>query len=398
MWVPDERFTCQSCGRCCTRWTITVDEARVEQLRKHEWGDGDPFQARRGGTGDAFSIRMVRGRCFFLDDDNRCRIHVRLGYEAKPEGCKAFPLHVGKVGGETYLRLSFSCPAVLAGEGKRLSDQQRWIRSTLKSAGDVERKVPLQLDAEVEISGRELDSIEAALLRLLEGKPGEELPVAARLAAGSGLIERLRASVRAKGKAGLAQALSEAVAAGVAALAEEGRRTGGAARGRAILSLFLNQDRRPGALAGLGHFFGVRLWSSGLGRLRSQLLGGVKASRSALQAVRFDPPSPSRALLIRYLTHKLRARRQLHGELTLQSGFALLCAAYAVIELLARLRASAAGRSDCTEEDVAAAVQAADLLVVEHSTLYQGSVVGVLTERVLAGDDTVGSLLGLWRR
>ena len=34
MWVPDERFTCQSCGRCCTRWTITVDAAKVAQLQE----------------------------------------------------------------------------------------------------------------------------------------------------------------------------------------------------------------------------------------------------------------------------------------------------------------------------------------------------------------------------
>jgi Fe-S-cluster containining protein len=405
VWVPDERFSCQSCGRCCTRWTITVDESKVAQLRKQDWGEADPFVARRGGEGaDAFATRMVNGRCFFLDDDNRCRIHGKLGYDAKPDGCKAFPLHVGKVAGESYLRLSFWCPAVLKGEGKRLGEQQKWIKATLKTAGDVERKVPLQLVPELELSERELSSVEAAILELWksgEGSgatKGDELSIADRLAAGAALIGRLGAAARKGGKAALAPALREAAAAKPAELAVEGRTGGSKARARAVLSLFLGQDRRPGALSGVGHFFGVRLFNVGLGRLRSHLLGGARASRGALARVRFDPAPASRTLLLRYLEHKLRARRTLAGELTLQSGYALLVAAYATVELLARLRAAAAGREACGEEDIANAVQTADLLVVEHSTLYQGSLVGMLTERVLAGEDTAASLLSLWAR
>jgi hypothetical protein len=34
--VPQSRFSCQSCGRCCTMWTITADASKVERLRKQE--------------------------------------------------------------------------------------------------------------------------------------------------------------------------------------------------------------------------------------------------------------------------------------------------------------------------------------------------------------------------
>lgn len=67
--VPDERFTCQSCGRCCTMWTITLDEDKATKLRTHNWSE-DPFMLRRGES-DSYRIKMVRGRCFFLDENNQ---------------------------------------------------------------------------------------------------------------------------------------------------------------------------------------------------------------------------------------------------------------------------------------------------------------------------------------
>jgi Fe-S-cluster containining protein len=370
-------------------WTITVDAAKVEALRKQDWGS-DPFLPQRG-EGDAYRIRMVDGRCFFLDEEKRCRIHTRLGYAAKPEGCKAFPLHVAEVGGETCLRLSFYCPAVTAGEGKRLVDQNRWLKETVRAAGDVARQQPLRLDDAIELSPRDLDALESALTALLEAR---EAPVKERLAAGAGLLARLQAAIRERGKSALSASLEEARRAGLAALAAEGRSGGSAARAGPVLALFLGQDCAPGSLARLGHFLGVRLANLGLARLRSTLVGG-KASYRAILAVALDPPLPGagEALLTRYLLHKLRARRPLHGELTLVAGWNLLCAAYAVASVLARLRAVAAGRAACDEEDLRAAVQAADLLVVEHTTLYHGSLVATLTDTVLAQDRLCASLL-----
>jgi hypothetical protein len=373
-------------------WTITVGAAKVEALRKHDWGF-DPFLPQRG-TGDPFRLRMVDGRCCFLDQEKRCRIHTELGYAAKPEGCKAFPLHVAQIAGETYLRLSFYCPSVTAGEGKRLVDQNRWLKDTVRSAGEVARKDPLRLDDEIEISSRELDAIEAALATLFEAAA----PVQERLAAGAGLIARLRAAVRERGKGALLPTLEQARGDRLDLLAEEERRGGSPSRAGPVLALFLGQDARPGGLARLAHFLGVRFANLGLCRLRSELIG-ARASYRAIRTIPFDPPLPPEAatLLGRYLLHKLRARRTLTGELTLSSGFNLLCAAYGIVSVLARLRAAAGGRATCSAEDVGAAVQAADLLCVEHTTLYHGSLVATLTDTVLAQDHLCGSLLARLR-
>lgn len=369
-------------------WTITVDEARVEQLRKEDWGGGDPFRKRLASEGDSHVVRMVEGRCFFLDEDNRCRIHGRLGYEAKPEGCKGFPLLVSRVAGTTHLRLSFYCPTVSAGRGKPLREQKRWIQGTVKAAGDVERSVPLTLDGELQISSRELEQIESALCDLLE----RDEPVSDRLSACGALLQRLCSRGQAEGKAGLADALREARQVDLTTLAAEGRAAGSPSAAGPVLSLFLGHDGGPGTLARMGRFFGVRLFNLKLGRLSSRLMG-ARASWRAIQRVPFEPGPTSRALLARYLLHKLRARRTVTGEHSLLSGFHLLVAAYAVTSLLSRMRAADQGREAVTDEDVEMGVQAADLLVVEHSALYQGGVLAQLTEAVLGQEHLCGALL-----
>ena len=135
--LPEARFSCQSCGRCCTLWSVTVDATTVAALRRHDWshvGRGDPFERNRG-PGEPYRLRLVDGRCFFLDADRRCCSHSELGYEAKPEGCKAFPLHFTSVAGTSYGRLSFYCPSVSANQGRPLREQQRWARAVLKRVG-----------------------------------------------------------------------------------------------------------------------------------------------------------------------------------------------------------------------------------------------------------------------
>jgi Fe-S-cluster containining protein len=386
--VPEARFSCQSCGRCCTMWTVTADASKVERLRKQDWGGPDPFLPLRG-EGDPFKLRMEGGRCFFLGDDNRCRIHNEVGYNSKPEGCKAFPLHVGKVAGQTRVRLSFYCPAVSANKGKRLGDQMRWVRSTVKAAGAVTREAALTLDDELEITVRDLEALEAGLVALLEQR---DHALNDRLAAGAALLQRVRRATAERGKGALLPTVEQARGEELAKLAKEGRQGGSSSRGGPVLSLFLGQDCAPSGLSRAGRFFGVRLFNLGLGRLSSRLMGG-KASMKQIRGVELKLTEESDKLITRYLLHKLRARRTLAGELSIVSGFNLLVTAYAVTSMLARLRAAHEGRDVTDHGDVERAIQAADLLVVEHTAIYQASMLATLAETVLAQDNLCASLL-----
>src|SRR5262249_52636181 len=85
------RFQCQGSGACCRSYVFGPlyddDIARLEGL---DFPDLErPFVvAANGGP----RLRSVGDRCIFLDADERCRIHLRYGAEAKPRICRLYPL------------------------------------------------------------------------------------------------------------------------------------------------------------------------------------------------------------------------------------------------------------------------------------------------------------------
>ena len=117
------------------------------------------------------------------------------------------------------------------------------------------------------------------------------------------------------------------------------------------------------------------------------------ATRRRIRRVAFDPPTANNDLLTRYLCSKLDSRRYLAGEATLVTGFNLLAAAYGIINVLARVRAAAAGRDSCDDNDVRVAVEAADYLVIEHPALYRGRFGDLLTGEALGSPILCGDIL-----
>lgn len=189
----DTRFSCQSCGRCCTKWAVPVSRERVDALRKHDWG-GEPFQENRG-PGDPFRTRLINGRCFFLNDENHCRIHAELSYDAKPDACKAFPLKFTEINKTPYARLSFYCPTVTDNKGKKIEQQSKWVQQVHRTSGDIARTKPLELCADVPISNKGIDGLERRLLGFIDE---EAATIGDRLAACAGLIARLIDDVEGK--------------------------------------------------------------------------------------------------------------------------------------------------------------------------------------------------------
>src|SRR4051812_26797456 len=109
----EQRFTCQQCGRCCRRgWDIAVTAAEVDAYRKSgasEWftetertteTTSDPFEPIAGHAGHFRIRKRADGACGFLSDDNRCRIHERLGGQRKPLTCRLFPFRFHPVEGK----------------------------------------------------------------------------------------------------------------------------------------------------------------------------------------------------------------------------------------------------------------------------------------------------------
>lgn len=383
----DARFTCRSCGRCCQGWAVPVDQQTVDRLRSRSWG-GEPFEATSTGE-HPYRIRLVNGRCFFLDDTNRCRIQSELSYEAKPDVCRAFPLAVLDVNGTRHARMSYWCPTVADNVGRPLVHQMRWVHETARHADH--RTARFMLNGRIEIESRTFDQVHAALHRLLAAS---EAKIADRIAAAAALVRRMVAAAAAAPdvSAVCRAAIQGGDLDGIARLTKEMRSSGRAASGRRVLALYLLQDASGGRASLLGRFFAVMLFTAGWTRLRSRVVSG-RASWRELRAVA-DANTPSAdGLVTRYLVSKLESRRYVAGAATLVEGVNMLCVAYAVAMVLARVRAAASGRACCDEGDIRAGLGAADLLVVEHAARLAGGLHGRLARAALGEADLCGDVL-----
>jgi len=384
-----ERYSCHSCGRCCTRWQIAVDADRVAQLRRHDWSkwvEGDPFVPDGKG---GFFLKMVDGRCVFLAGDNRCRIHSELRYDDKPASCRAFPLHFAKIGEVALARLSFYCPAVCANDGRPIDEQGRWLQTTLKEAGDVGRTAPFSLDGRVAISAAEVQRIQE---RIVDWLKDPFRPMEDRMLACAQLLRTLSSRTAATGKRAIDEVLQGVKDRSIEEVARDGRRDGSPSGAGAVLSLFLGQDTATlSRLSRVGRFFHVRLAALGLCALYSGSMDAA-ARWSALRRVAFTPEGGSDALHTRAIVSKVRSGRWLMGDMSLVTGFNLVVVGYYVIHILACLRAASMGRSTCDDEDVTRAVQAADLLVFEHANLIHNPVSFRFISSMLESTDLCASM------
>ena len=171
---PEQRFTCQQCGRCCRRgWDIALTPGEVKAYRQAEaeryyreredspeGAETDPFDPLPGGY--ARIRKRADGACGFLSPENRCRIHEELGADRKPLTCRLFPFRFHPAEGAAVLTASFCCPTVVRNTGARLDAQPREI-ATLRKAWS--HSYP-ERDLEVElIKGRRLAADALATLR-----------------------------------------------------------------------------------------------------------------------------------------------------------------------------------------------------------------------------------------
>jgi len=184
---PEQRFTCQQCGRCCRRgWDIALTPGEVKSYRQAkteryfreredspEGAETDPFDALPGGY--ARIRKRQDGACGFLSPENRCRLHEELGAERKPLTCRLFPYRFHPAEGAAVLTASFCCPTVVQNVGAPLGAQSREIAALRKAWGQdyPERTLAVEL-----IKGRPLDAGTLVtlrqVLRQMLDRPGPE--------------------------------------------------------------------------------------------------------------------------------------------------------------------------------------------------------------------------------
>ena len=71
------------CGKCCHNTEMPLTEEDIKRIESLGYDRRD-FTVKIDGI---YRLRNVNGRCFFLDEDNRCKI-----YEYRPLGCRIYPI------------------------------------------------------------------------------------------------------------------------------------------------------------------------------------------------------------------------------------------------------------------------------------------------------------------
>jgi Fe-S-cluster containining protein len=71
------------CGKCCYQTEMPLTEEDIERIEKLGYRRQD-FVVKVNGV---YRLRNVNGKCFFLDESNRCKI-----YEHRPIGCRIYPV------------------------------------------------------------------------------------------------------------------------------------------------------------------------------------------------------------------------------------------------------------------------------------------------------------------
>ncbi|TWT41889.1 Flagellin N-methylase [Phycisphaerae bacterium RAS1] len=134
---PSVSFDCQSCTRCCDQpWHTLIEHEKLAAIDAVDWAGEFPEMKgwplyRRAQRGEQIVYELGKGdgtRCVFLDGDGLCRIHKKLGAEAKPAMCRQFPFFAAKAWDADYVSANYGCKAVQAQRGRPLREQADAVR------------------------------------------------------------------------------------------------------------------------------------------------------------------------------------------------------------------------------------------------------------------------------
>jgi hypothetical protein len=125
--LPDDLgYRCIRCARCCSDfWEIPIDQATYDQLKERDLAAIKPSLERISPVmrsvidRDRWVMRRSDLQCCLLSLQHECLLHSHFGYEAKPQGCRDFPLRFVVTPDGIYVGLSFACSSVVRSEGKK---------------------------------------------------------------------------------------------------------------------------------------------------------------------------------------------------------------------------------------------------------------------------------------
>lgn len=403
--VPEQRWSCHSCGLCCR--TLVGHLLDDERLRLEQQGWADELGVAptvRVGRGYVLNKRPD-GACVFLDADNRCRIHAKLGEEAKPLACRIFPFSVRPTGDGWQASLRFDCPSVIESKGAPIGRHRQHLQALTAAMGGADPTGgTVDLKRGVRADQKVLDAVTTRFVRWFKCN---NLPMARRLIGAARLITTLEAATlkRVQGERflELLELLFEALPAESATPPEAAT-----PRARGLLRQLAFAHAEHVTLAELTSGFSRlrRRWQQfrAAGRFRKghgvvPALPGIsgEARFTAVEAVEANPDDCARVedLLLRYLIARLEGRSAFGAGYygwSVVNGMAALCLSVASAGWIVRYIAAADGRTMFGFNDVGLALGIVDRAATRLPAL------GAVSERArivyVIRDDGIARLLG----
>ena len=166
---PGARYTCFGDGLCCT------DIHGIGPLTKKESAQMRRIDRKSAGWNDDHDDYMLNtaadGGCVFLMADQRCSVHAERGPEAKPEGCRRFPLGLVATPNGGRITTDHRCPCRTMGERPEIAPDE--VEPSISEGGKLVadrriRRIPLT--AKKQLKWSEWEPVEAEYLRRLRGR------------------------------------------------------------------------------------------------------------------------------------------------------------------------------------------------------------------------------------
>jgi lysine-N-methylase len=181
-----QNWDCQGCTDCCREYQVHVTPEERQRITDQGWQDDADL------AGQALFVahgpwwrrqwrlnQQADGRCVFLNDEGRCRIHAKFGGAAKPLACRLYPFILVPGGDHWRVGLRYSCPAAAASQGRPLREHADELtdyaaRLQEQNAADLAQLPPPTLTGRQRVDWPDLLRFVAALGSLLR-RHGEPL-------------------------------------------------------------------------------------------------------------------------------------------------------------------------------------------------------------------------------
>jgi Fe-S-cluster containining protein len=167
---PGARYTCFGDGLCCT------DIHGIGPLTKKEVAAMRRIERGSAGWDEDHDDYMLHtaadGGCVFLMSDQRCSVHAQLGPDAKPDGCRRFPLGLvaTPVGGR--ITTEHRCPCRTMGERPEIRPED--VESSVSDGGSrpiADRRIHrIAMSSNETLKFSDWEALEANYLNRLRGR------------------------------------------------------------------------------------------------------------------------------------------------------------------------------------------------------------------------------------